>query len=183
MRVCLLYSGWVRTYNQCMQNHIENLKSDSIICVHVNESNTNIDYHKTDIEQYNTNKAGETVVRHTLNQWRNNFLVFDKAPKDCDVYVRMRYDIKLSGLIDFRQYTFSDGLIYIPQGHDYREGINDQFAFGNLNTMTEYYTLYLRHETIFNRGVLFHTETFVKQNLINSGTEIVRIPIQTEIIR
>ena len=183
MKVCLIYSGWLRTYEQCKAHHKEMLIATEINSVHINEYNTVLHYHTEDIEEYNTNKAPETVVRHSMNQWRNNWLAFQLAPKGFDFYVRIRYDIEFTNNINFFTYNCEDNVIYIPEGNDYREGCNDQLAFGNYMTMEKYYSVYQNHESIFKRGHQFHTESYLKQNHLDQGVRIVRIPTMTIIKR
>lgn len=182
MKICLIYSGWLRTYEQCKPNHLQIIGVHDE--VHINETNTEIHYYKENIEEYNTNKAPETQTMHTLNQWRNNWLAFNKVPiMTYDVLVRMRYDIELTNKIDFSTYNCENNVIYIPEGSDYRNGCNDQLAFGNYMTMQKYYSVYQNYKSMFQRGFEFHTESYLKQNLIDEGVKIIRIPIQTIIKR
>ena len=182
MRVCLIYSGWLRTYQYCKPNHIEMLGVHDEF--HINENNTDIDYHKEDIEEYNLHRIPETVVRHTMNQWRNNWLSFNKVPMmSYDILVRMRYDVELTNKIDFSTYNIEDNVVYIPEGNDYRDGCNDQLAFGNFITMQKYFSVYQHHKEIFSKGYKFHTESYLKRNLEMQGVKIIRIPTQTIIKR
>ena len=183
MKVCLLYSGWLRTYQQCQQNHKDALRAEEFTEVHINETNTEINYLQEQIFTFDDNKAPETKPQHTINQWRNNYLCFHAAPKDYDIYVRMRYDIHLIGGVDFETFEVNNNLCYIAAGHDYRDGINDMFAFGNYETMQKYYSVYLNYNKIYSDGHQFHTESYLKHNLINEGVEIKRLLIETKIIR
>lgn len=183
MTVCLLYSGWLRTYEQCKPNHNGNLQAEVFRESHINERNTEINYITEYVPEYDSNKAPETKAQHTINQWRNMWLCFEQAPKDCDIYCRMRYDIKLSGPVVFKDYEINDNTVWIPENGDFRDGCNDQFAFGNYNAMKNYFNVYLHYRDIFANGHQFHTESYLKRNLINNGIEIKRLNIQTEIIR
>lgn len=184
MRACLIYSGWKRTYDQCKANQTAMLVADEFTEYHRDESTANIDFFKFDIEQYNENRIPETKVRHTLNQWHNSFFSFGQAsPQDGDVFVRIRYDIELTGQIRFADYPLKDNLVYIPFGQDYRAGVNDQFAFGNYQSMKKYFSVYLNHERIFNQGVPFHTESYLRKHLENEGVEIKRLEVETVIKR
>ena len=160
MKVCLIYSGWLRTYEQCKANHKEMMIAEEFNSVHINEYNTQLHYHTEDIDEYNLNRIPETVVRHSLNQWRNSWLSFQLAPKGFNIYVRMRYDIELTNKIDFSTYTIEDNVIFITEGNDYRDGCNDQFAFGNYMTMEKYYSVYQNHAEIFSTGHKLHTESY-----------------------
>lgn len=180
MNVCFIYSGHRRTWDQCQHNHIEMLGEGT--SVHYEDHN-GIDFYIGDEFGYESNKVPETVVASTTNQWHNMFQAFVKAPKGYDVYVRMRYDTWFSEKVDFTQYDLSDNKIYIPSGNDYRDGVNDQMAFGNYNAIKRYYEVYLTHKMLFSHGKTFHTESYVKWNLEHFGIEIHRINCTNSIIR
>jgi len=115
----LIYSGYTRTYDQCKSNHMENITGAELCETHRNETTNDLEHYKFDDYTYNSNKAPETIVRCTLNQWYNNFMSFVNVKKeDSDVFIRMRYDIKIHGLIDLAEYSYNDNTIYIPKGHD-----------------------------------------------------------------
>jgi hypothetical protein len=182
MKAALIYSGYLRTAEQCLPQQDEMIKGAELVMFHRNETTHNLEHYRYDDFLYNENKAPETSVRNTLNQWYNNFMAFSMVnPEDADVFVRIRYDIKLTCEVDLSQYQYNDHTIYIAHGHDYRHGVNDQFAFGNYNVMKQYYSVYLQHERLFNEGHQFHTESYVKLNL--KGIEIKRIEASTDLIR
>lgn len=155
-----------------MENHRINI-GDGYVINH--DDNFDLNFYKGDPFGYESNKAGETVVANTLNQWHNNWTSFCKAPKGFDVYVRMRYDTLFHHPIQWSEYTMHDDTVYIPKGNDYREGINDQMAFGSWEAMRKYYSVYLLHPLLFSRGKLFHTESYLKWALQEQGVQVVRI--------
>ena len=184
MKAALIYSGYLRTFAECRANHAEMLQGAEIYQYHVNDLLHELHYHKHDPEHpYEANRIPETVTHATLNQWRNNMLAFQLAPKDLDVYVRMRYDITISKPIDLSSYDYADNRIYIPRGNDYRDGINDQFAFGSYKAMAVYFDMYNHHEQLFNKGYQFHTESYLYRHLLDSGIEIIRIEQENKIVR
>lgn len=183
MKVCLLYSGYLRSWKQCRDNHEEMLRPWARCVIHVNENNQFLEKYEGDKWGYNANKAPETVVHGTMNMWANMAEAFNYAPEDLDVYVRIRYDILLSGLIDFTQYKYNSDTVYIPFGNDFREGVNDQFAFGNWEAMRRYFFVNYRHHQTFAEAKMFHSESYLKHNLDSFGMKIVRIPIQNTILR
>lgn len=185
MRVCLIYSGWLRTYDQCRQNHADNLVIPGEVCV-VDYNETHGDlcpFSRKDFEHYRVNKAPETEPENTVNMWWNMWHAWSQAPQDCDCYVRCRYDIIFNGPVVFEQYPMLDNTVYIPEGNDYRDGINDQFAFGNRQSMEKYFSVYLNHERYFQEGKEFHSESYLKYNLDALGVNIVRIPVSHYILR
>jgi len=175
---CFIYSGWLRTWEYCQKNHAEMLPAPDHV-VHYNESNQDILFYKSDIWGYNKNKVPENIPVNTMCMWRNMYKAFHQAPKDYDVYVRNRYDICFNEPI--HEFKVEPNTVYIPQGQDYRDGINDQFAYGDRNAMEMYFNVYINAAMFFGRGVPFHSETYMKLNLNHYGLRIVRIP-QTQSI-
>ena len=184
MKIAIIYTGQERTWQDCKANHHLNLWcEDAGIYFHTVERLSPGDYYQLTDHPYNENKEPETIIASTLNQWHNNFIGFSIVPKDYDVYVRVRPDIMLTDKINFEQYDYSGKNIYIPSGHNYRDGINDQLAFGNYEVMKTYYSVYLNHPEMFTSGLKFHTEKYTTENLKRNGIIINRINIETQIVR
>ncbi len=194
MRIALIYTGHIRTWDKCRGNQYLNIITDECdLYWHTYERPPADDtdeyfpipgeFHQYDGHPYDNNRRPETSVANTLNQWHNNFIGFCMVPKIYDVYVRLRPDITFSDKIDFSQYDCSGNTIYIPHGHNYWDGVNDQVAFGNYEVMKKYYSVYLNHSDIYKHGKIFHTEGYVTENLQRYGVDIVRIPIDNYVIR
>jgi hypothetical protein len=195
VRVAIIYTGHLRTWEKCRKNHDVNLWTDDADLFFHTYDEPFIDlgapgqwtpipceYHYIIDHPYNARRRPEISIGNTLNQWHNNFIGFCIAPKGYDVYVRCRPDIIFSGHIDLNQ-DLSGNKIYIPTGQDYYTGINDQFAFGNYETMKAYYSVYLNHGKMFEDGLIFHTEEYVTENMKRCGLNIIRLPITNQIIR
>jgi hypothetical protein len=193
-KVALIYTGHLRTWDKCKDNHYKNIITGNCkLFWHTYEANpgqwycTQIagEYYKIEpgTHRYDAHRRPETSVANTLNQWHNNFVGFAIVPNYFDVYVRMRADITFSGKIDFDSYDYSGNNIYIPQGHNYYDGVNDQMAFGSYEVMKKYYSVYLHHLEIYQTGKIFHTEGYVTENLKRQGVNIVRLPIDNYVIR
>lgn len=185
MKICLIYSGWLRTYDRCRQNHADNLIIPGDVCVvDYNENTADLTpYPREMFEHYRENKAPETEPENTMSMWRGMYKAWQGAPNDCACYVRCRYDIIFSGPIRFEDYEMKPDVVYIPTGQDFREGVNDQFAFGSREAMKAYYSVFLDHETHFAAGKMFHSESYLKHTLDMRGIQIVRIPQTNTIIR
>jgi hypothetical protein len=196
MRIAVLYSGHIRTWDKCKQNQIDSFYNGNTHCffyTYTEPQNTKysqfIKIQGTNYQDkaplYKTNQNDGIVgVEPVLWNWHNSFVGFCLAPTDCDVYVKSRCDITLSGKIDFTQFDLSGNNIYIPEGNDFMPtGVNDQFAFGNYNVMKAYYGVYLSHYEIFMRGIQFHPETYINENLSMRGVNIVRIGVTNTIVR
>jgi hypothetical protein len=192
-RIAIIYTGHLRTWDKCRENQKANLwTEDTDLFFHTYEEPSHTvkqfvkipqEYHIINEHKYNDNRRPETSVGNTMNQWHNNFIGFCIVPNNYDIYVRCRADTTFSSRIDLNSYDYSDSKIYIPHGHNYYDGINDQVAWGNYETMKKYYSVYLNHADIFKDGVTFHTEGYVTENMKRQGLNIVRVPIDNFIIR
>lgn len=184
MKVCLIYSGWLRTWEQCRGNHAERLTPAPAHVVHYNETTPFEDEPYTvDEWGYDANKAGENQAWNTMNMWRAMWRAWERTPQGMDVYVRNRYDIVIDGQIDFTKFDYPPNRVYIPHGNDYRDGVNDQFAFGSYDAMEAYHNVYFDHGTHFAAGKMFHSESYLKYTLEMRSIEIVRIEATNRIIR
>lgn len=181
MRVCMIYSGWLRTWEGCEPNHRATFSPAPDLTIDYNETHANLMHYKVDKWGYKANKAPECIPENTMNMWHNMYQAWSQAPKGFDVYVRNRYDITFSGPIDFGAYQYDGDTVYIPTGNDYRDGINDQFAFGNYEAMKKYYSVYLYHSHHFAQGKPFHSESYLKHTLELLNVNIVRIPVTNQI--
>lgn len=170
---CFIYSGWLRTWEHCKINHAEMLPAADHV-VHYNETTHDILPYKSDVWGYSKNKVPENIPVNTMCMWRNMYEAFQLAPKDCEVYVRNRYDICFDTKIE--SFNVQPNTVYIPQGNDYRGGINDQFAYGNRDVMEKYFSVFMNAAMFFNEKHAFHSEFYMKKNLDYYGLKIVRIP-------
>lgn len=183
MKVCLIYSGWLRTWEQCKQNHTDCLSPTPDHVVHYNETLYQVNpFDWEEFAHYRANKAPENEPGNTVNMWHAMYHSWLMAPGGFDCYVRIRYDIIIEGPINFEDYEMRPDTVYIPEGQDYG-GVNDQFAFGSRTAMEQYFSVYLDHETHFNAGKMFHSESYLKHTLDMRGIKIVRIPVTNRILR
>lgn len=186
MRIALVYTGQERTWARCKENHELNVwNENTTVFWHTVEAlGIPGDYYTLDghSHPYDKNRRPETVVASSLNQWHNNFVGFSIVPKGFDVYVRIRPDIIFTGKLEYNQ-NYEGLKVYIPQGHNYWDGVNDQIAWGNYETMKVYYSIYVKHLEIFHSGLEFHTERYLTENLKRQGVEIIRVPVDNHIIR
>lgn len=202
--IALIYTGFLRTWDQCWKNHRDNIWTQQSFmwfytyespsfAMHEDKNEPEHPHRWTKIHEpffpdpfgfhrYSERKAPENTVFNTWNQWINNLVGFIMTPPGFDIYVRIRPDIKFNGKLDFSQYDCSKKVIYIPQGHDFG-GINDQFAFGNREVMKIYYSVFINCHDLWHEGVLHHSESMQLANLNKHGVEIVRINPQHDIIR
>lgn len=194
MRIALLYSGFLRTWELCRANHIDNIyKQNKNIDLYFHtdadpsdEAYTIVDwrFYWTPLPEklfypdpnqphpYNDRKSPEGSVYQTLRQWQCNFVGFSIVPSDYDVYVRIRPDLKFNGPLVLQKPE--PKTIYIPEGMDYR-GINDQFAYGDYETMKAYFQVFENYHFLWrDKGVMFNSEVMQKANLEDKGITVVR---------
>jgi hypothetical protein len=187
VRVCQIYVGHRRTFWHTQKNHQENLKP--IHWVHQRDENSStFNYYRpgAELHLYHSRLEGDTNVYNVLNSWHNRYVAFSTAPEDYEVYVLMRYDTLVQGVIDFRDYTYSDDVIYVPVGNDHRMGVNDQLVFGNWRVMQKYVSINLNHSQMFHTtdpGLFpwFHNESYCTRNLELQGVQISRVGVTTDI--
>lgn len=182
----IIYCGFLRSWNEVKSNHKDNIWGGAIY-FYTHEV-PECDWPHTYFEMLPNlmihepallmNKVGETSVINTLNQWRNRQKAFSMVPTSYDVYVITRPDIRFSAPIDF---TVEPNTVYIPSGNDHRGGINDQFAFGDYESMKWYCDLFTHYLEYFNSGEIFHPEYYLSLHLRKS--RVVRLPQQNFIIR
>jgi len=198
MKVAIINTGYLRTAEKCRANQWDNLLKGNYFGEYfytheypeyIGENGNLCGFEQIPYNFYPTiptphayyaNKAPETEPCNVLNMWHNLFISFCLVPNTYDCYVRNRPDIQFSGAVHLDN---EPGKIYIPHGNDFREGINDQFAYGCYESMRVYFTLYLYHERYFNQGVMFHPEGYLNHHLKENGIEVVRVDPTQWILR
>lgn len=194
MKIAVLYSGHIRTWDKCQENQKHSFFTDNtdlFFYTYTKPENTDYKqfiqipgtYYDKPLNWYDSNKNPITCTDNTLQSWHNLFIGFCLVPMDYDVYVKSRCDIVLNKKIDFEKFDYSGNNIYIPVGNDHCGGINDQFAFGSYKVMKDYYSIYLEHQNLFKDGLTFHTEFYVTENLKRKNINIVRLGVTNLIIR
>lgn len=194
MRIALIYTGYLRTWERCFANHRDNIYTPECDAFFYTYEDPEIQgLHDLSFQfpvtwtqcphpfyddpfarhKFDERKRPETTVHQVYNMMHNNLVGFSLVPKGYDFYVRIRPDISFNGKLDFRNYEPKENTIYIPQGMDFH-GINDQFAFGDYNTMRKYYSVYLNCTDLWNEGTEFNSEIMHLANLKKQGIEIVR---------
>jgi hypothetical protein len=113
------------------------------------------------------------MLRHHKNKARVIGLV-DTSVK-YDVVVSLRLDLVFS--TPFQMGDMDENTVYIPEGNDYEpNAINDQVAYGSLETMQKYMNIDLQR-IMRNRQCILHPETITLAHLMNSSVKIKRFPL------
>jgi hypothetical protein len=91
-----------------------------------------------------------------------------------DIVIYLRADMVIDSPIIF-DFNLKDNTVYIPEGYDWCNGLNDQMAIGKSYTMNLYCNIIDNIDNIYKKhGSLFHTETYVKQNMAMHGVNVER---------
>lgn len=183
----IIYSGNLRSWEQNRPNHEERLwgNDSDLLFYTFEEPFGNFKWVKPGKQltayspAYDTNRAGESSVINTLNQWRNRKAAFELVGKDHSAYAIARPDIIFGAVVTLD--IVHPGIIYIPYNNDHRDGTNDQFAYGDYEAMSYYVSMADRINDYFNDGVLFHPETLLKHHLKDRA--VVRTSATNDIIR
>jgi hypothetical protein len=189
-RVAVIYAGELRTWEKVKSNQEENLLNlydcDLFWYTYENPNyrGTFVPITKTrwppEDTPYHANKIPEAAPDRTLNMWHNLFIAFSLVPDTYDYYVKCRTDIRFDGRIVLEN---SPGKVYIPNHSDFRDGVNDQFAYGCHKSIRDYVELYLHFKDYYAQGIAFHSEYYLKHHLLTQGIEIVRTPVRQHIVR
>jgi hypothetical protein len=127
------------------------------------------------------NKAIYNVECHYINKKRVFTLLesySNEASVSYDCVISTRIDLEF--LTPFNLQNPQENTIYIPDQFDFvQNGINDQVAYGNIDTMKKYMNIY---DTIFNlldnNLTIPHSEKMVLSNIKYHNLTIVRVPIK-----
>ena len=101
-----------------------------------------------------------------------------------DCVVRCRSDLYFFGPIQLTDYAdqLTRGVV-IPQGGDFRNGINDQLAFSSSANMNGYCATVDFIDEHYQKGGLLHAESILLNSLASKGLATLRAPIDYEIVR
>lgn len=115
------------------------------------------------------------VTCHFINKKRV-FDLFEKYILDnqinYDVIISLRVDIKINSQFCFQ--NVDENTIYIPNNYDYG-GINDQIAYGTINTMKKYMTIISNCPYLLENSLsILHPETLTLANIVYNNLNIKR---------
>lgn len=131
------------------------------------------------------NQMPETVVDNVLSCWYGYKLIRDAflyLNKTYEMVGRLRVDVEFEELLNFTSFV-GKGNLFVPEGNDYRDGLNDQFAVGRQEEILKYLDIRADLPNLYNGGkkIRFHPEMMLKAHL--NEMFIVRTPIKYKINR
>jgi hypothetical protein len=124
-------------------------------------------------------KKPETNIHNMICHFINKKRVFNllenyikETNAIYDIVIALRIDLHFESKIDFN--TCIDNTIYIPNSSDWG-GINDQLAYGNLNSMKKYMNIFDNIiELLDTEKSIVHPETLTLANINHMRLEVVR---------
>lgn len=210
MKIGLLFAGRIKTFEECYDslkfNILEQLKEheiDSFLSHNIINKNDDI---KKFINLYNVKLYEETDMNDTsyyekkiiLNnnngaRWTSILMYYNiynafNLMEKYSIENNIKYDIIIYLRADMIFKTpliinriIEENTVYIPNINDWA-GINDQFAYGNFETMKKYCSLYLNVEDYYNKtNIKFHTETYVKIHINEQNLNLVRFDLNYDL--
>ncbi len=129
-------------------------------------------------------KAPETNIYNVLSMYYHREKI-SKIVKEEEVYIVWRSDFSSNDLekIEYILKNMHDEVVYIPEGNDWRNGINDQMALGKGKIIKKYLECYSKIFVYLSRGCIFHPENLLKHHLEYNDVKIERFKIDYSIIR
>ncbi len=138
-------------------------------------------------ELYKYPKAAASNYHRAYSMFYHNLNVFKllknyktKYNIDFDVIIKFRGDLNSNSIISLNN-ALDKSSVYIPKGFDYN-GINDQIAFGNFETMKIYCSCVDKIINYCKNKVVFHPETLLKHHLNENNIKINRFNYSYNII-
>ncbi len=194
MKIAVLFAGRVRGFEDCIESQKKFIFKNHDVDIYLAHNANNvgddlelfqklynvkkIESIKIDLEPYLKYRAHYEITNsaNVISMFKCIYEAFQLIPNEYDIVIYMRADEILSSSIEFEK--LPDNAVFIPEGNDYERGINDQFAFGNYESMKKYCSLFENlTDYLDNKGVIFHPESLVKFHLEYQKLNIVRFPL------
>ena len=164
---------------ELLLNHFIKLY-EPIACI-----NDKIEYN-IDLTKYDGIR-GETNIHNMICHFINKERVFslleeyiEKSNVNYDIVLSLRIDIVFLQKNLFKNILSirNDDIIYIPLENDWVGGINDQIAYGNINTMRKYNNIY-KHiiHLLDNKLSIPHPESLTLANIKYHNLKIFRFQL------
>ena len=140
--------------------------------------------------QYNHNfqkypgKIDNTNIDNTIRHFINKYRVFslledhiDKQNVQYDVVLSLRVDLIVHNSFNFN--NLENNTIYIPDCCDFRGGINDQVAYGKIDVMKKYNSVFLNIVYLLKDNISIpHPESLTYANINLYKLQIKRVDLK-----
>lgn len=188
MKIALLLAGRIRGYEEGLDTQFKYIYKNNKTDIFLSHNNENI-LDKVDefIKKYNPKKFDsshsvfpynnkfktwpETNTQNTWSSMYHEYTAFklleeyiQETKTNYDIVVFSRAELIINN--DFNFDKIRDNLIYIPNSEKWRNGICDLFAYGNLQTMKIYCSIFINiNKYCKNKRIYYHSEFLTKYNL------------------
>ena len=209
MKIAILFSGRINDnldqYKNIMKNLVINNDVDFFISYPINTNNDIIqnvvklynpkkiiesDERYFNIDKYH--KKHETIAHNVMCMYlsrtklNNEFKRYvEENNINYDIVIATRIDLIFKTNIDFNDLikNIENNEICIPNPTKDWGGINDQFAIGSFDTITEYLNLYNSLFELLESGIILHPETLLLEYLNRIQMKIIRFELEYHIER
>ena len=119
-------------------------------------------------------------MTHAKPKLLNQYIL--KTNKIYDVVLSIRTDLYIYDSFNFN--NLDKNTIYIPNCNDFRNGINDQVAYGTIDVMKTYMNIIDNFDYLINNNLsITHPEALTLSNLNNKNIKIERFKLTYNIYR
>jgi hypothetical protein len=207
MRIAVLVFGRLAKCVEHYNNILESLGEDNIIDFFASSDNSPQSQLNEFIELYKPilynnepiqytcnlgiypNKPETTnihnVTCHFINKGRVFSLLEEHIKKEniqYDVVVSLRLDAIYYNKFDYGH--LADNTIYIPSGNDWLGGINDQVAYGVIEVMKKYNSIFSNTINLLEQGLSIpHPESLTRANPLYYNVNIQRVNLSHQVLR
>jgi len=123
----------------------------------------------------------DNMTRHFINKSRVLALL-EKHDAKYDVVISLRIDCVFNNKFNFDD--IKENTIYIPDGGNWCGGINDQIAYGKMEVMKMYNSIFPNALVLLDKGLsVAHPENLTLANIRYHNLEIARVPLSYSIQR
>lgn len=208
MKIAILITGRINTDITQYQNFYDNFIKDNDVDIFVSHSKDNSEQISKFFELYKPRymvqsqenyydvsmypKQGETNLHNMMCMYLNRKNVLYLLTKyiqetntKYDVIISTRCDLWFHNRINFEDYLddLKQHKVIVPSGYDFHGGLNDQFAFGDLDSMTKYLSVYDNISNLAKSGCILHPESLLRRHLNEQTVDIKRFDIKYYIKR
>jgi hypothetical protein len=208
MKIAILFSGRIscfqKSYPNIMENIVQGNDVDFFISYSkdsdINETNAFLEKFEPKVFMESDEKYFfvKDIYRKTRSSWHNVMCMYLNRQNVQSLFKKyieehqIQYDLVLSYRVDYWIHSklnlqqlilkSNEGLLCIPVGNDY-QGLNDQMAIGNMNTIIKYLSVYDSLPHILQRFKTLNPEIILQKYVKLKNIKLFRFPLETTILR
>lgn len=208
MKIAILFSGRIscfqRSYPNIMENIVQGNDVDFFISyskdIDINETNAFLEtfepkaFMESDEKYFYVNP----IYHSSRNKWENVMCMYLNRKNVKTLFKKymedhqIEYDLVLSYRVDYWIHSklnlqqlvnkSNEGFLSIPAGNNY-QGLNDQMAIGNMNTIIQYLSVYDALPHLLQRFGTLNPEIILQNYVKLKKIKLFRFPLETKILR